>query len=84
MQQTGVGKEGRRWFVEKIMELDEELAEIENKLIEKCGNSLLGILAVRRCISRFDNAREFQKLSGLRRGRLEKQKGVTWISRRKV
>lgn len=64
------------------MELDEELAEIENKLSKKCGRSLPGILAVRRCISRFDNAREFQKLSGLRRG--EKQKGVTWISRKKV
>lgn len=38
------------------MELDEELAEIKNKLSEKCGRSLLEILVVMECISQFDNA----------------------------
>ena len=33
---TAAGKEAVRWFTEKIMELDEELAEIENRLNEKC------------------------------------------------
>ena len=33
---TAAGKEAVRWFVEKIMELDEELAGIENRLNEKC------------------------------------------------
>ena len=32
---TAAGREAVRWFAEKIMELDEELAEIENKLNEK-------------------------------------------------
>ena len=34
---TAAGKEAVRWFAEKITELDEELAEIENKLEGKCG-----------------------------------------------
>ncbi len=42
--------------------MDEKLAEIKNKLSEKCGRFLFGILAEVGCISRFDNAREFQKL----------------------
>ena len=33
---TAAGREAVRWFAEKIMELDEELAEIENRLNEKC------------------------------------------------
>lgn len=44
------------------MELDEKLAEIKNKLSEKCGRFFFGILAEMGCISQFDNTREFQKL----------------------
>lgn len=44
------------------MELDEKLAEIKNKLSEKCGRFFFGIPAEMGRISRFDNAREFQKL----------------------
>lgn len=33
---TAAGREAVRWFTEKIMELDEELEEIENRLKEKC------------------------------------------------
>lgn len=63
------------------MELDEKLAEIENSLNEKCkeiphaenvfeiredgGKILSGILAEMGDISRFDNAKALQKLSGL-------------------
>ena len=78
---TAAGREAVRWFAEKIMELDEELAEIENKLNEKCreiphaenvleipgigGKILSGILAEMGDIARFDDAKELQKLSGL-------------------
>ena len=78
---TAAGREAVRWFAEKIMELDEELAEIENKLNEKCreiphaenvleipgigGKILSGILAEMGDISQFDDAKELQKLSGL-------------------
>ena len=97
---TAAGKEAVRWFVEKIMELDEELAEIENKLNEKCkeiphaenileisgiGERILsGILAEMGDITRFDDAKELQKLSGL--GLVScssgKHKGETRISHR--
>lgn len=97
---TAAGKEAVRWFAEKIMELDEELAEIENKLNEKCkeiphaenileisgiGERILsGILAEMGDISRFDDAKELQKLSGL--GLVScssgKHKGETKISHR--
>ena len=97
---TAAGKEAVRWFAEKIMELDEELAEIENKLNEKCreiphaenvleipgigGKILSGILAEMGDISRFDDAKELQKLSGL--GLVScssgKHKGETRISHR--
>ena len=97
---TAVGREAVRWFTEKIMELDEELAEIENRLNEKCreiphaenvleipgigGKILSGILAEMGDISRFDNAKELQKLSGL--GLVScssgKHKGETRISHR--
>ena len=56
----GIGKEEIRWLIEKIMELDKELAEIENKMSEKCGRSLIGILAVKRCVSQFENAKNFR------------------------
>ena len=71
---TAAGKEAVRWFAEKIMELDEELAGIENRLNEKCkeiphtenileisgiGERILsGILAEMGDISRFDDAKE--------------------------
>ena len=93
-------KEVVRWFVEKTMELDEELAGTENRLNEKCkeiphaenileisgiGERILsGILAEIGDISRFDDAKELQKLSGL--GLVlcsfEKHKGDTRISHR--
>lgn len=94
------GKEAARWFAEKIMELDEELAETENSLNEKCreiphaenvleipgigGKILSGILAEMGDVSRFDDAKELQKLSGL--GLVScssgKHKGETRISHR--
>ena len=94
------GKEAARWFAEKIMELDEELAETENSLNEKCreiphaenvleipgigGEILSGILAEMGDVSRFDDAKELQKLSGL--GLVScssgKHKGETRISHR--
>ncbi|MFQ7310484.1 MAG: IS110 family transposase [Sellimonas sp.] len=97
---TAAGKEAVRWFAEKIMELDEELAGIENRLNEKCkeiphaenileipgigGKILSGILAEMGDISRFDDAKELQKLSGL--GLVScssgKHKGETRISHR--
>lgn len=97
---TAAGREAVRWFAEKIMELDEELAEIENRLNEKCreiphaenvleipgigGKILSGILAEMGDLSRFDDAKELQKLSGL--GLVScssgKHKGETRISHR--
>ena len=94
------GKEAVRWFAEKIMELDEKLAETENGLNEKCkeipyaenvleipgigGRILSGILVEMGDISRFDDAKELQKLSGL--GLVScssgKHKGETRISHR--
>ena len=94
------GKEAVRWFAEKIMELDEKLAETENSLNEKCreiphaenvleilgigGKILSGILAEMGDISRFNDAKELQKLSGL--GLVScssgKHKGETRISHR--
>lgn len=75
------GKEAVRWFAEKITELDEELVEIGNKLEGKCGEIphaenvleipgiggkiLSGILAEIGDITRFDDVKEIQKLSGL-------------------
>ena len=47
-------------MVEKIIELDKELAKIESKMSEKCGRSLIGILAVKRCISQLENAKNFR------------------------
>ena len=69
-----------QWFVKKVMELDEELAIIENLINQKCKeiphtgniweisggeNALSGILAEMGYISRFDDMKEIQKLSGL-------------------
>lgn len=78
---TEAGKTAARWFAEKVRELDEQLAEIEEQLMQKCSqiphaekileisgmgeNTLSGILAEMGDISRFDDVKEIQKLSGL-------------------
>ena len=87
-------------FVKKIMELDEELAVIENLINQKCQeiphagnileisgigeNTLSGILAEMGDISRFDDVKEIQKLSGLGLVACSsgKHKGETKISHR--
>lgn len=89
-----------QWFVEKIMELDEELAVIENLINQKCKeiphtgnileisgigeNTLSGILAEMGDISRFNDVKEIQKLSGLGLVACSsgKHKGDTKISHR--
>ena len=78
---TDASKTAVRWFAEKIMELDEKLTDIEEQLMQKCRqiphaekiieisgigeNTLSGILAEMGDISRFDDVKEIQKLSGL-------------------
>ncbi|MBO5069826.1 MAG: IS110 family transposase [Roseburia sp.] len=97
---AGAGKNAVKWFVEKIMELDAELAVIENEINQKCReiphtgnileisgigkNTLSGILAEMGDISRFDDAKEIQKLSGLGLVACSsgKHKGETKISHR--
>lgn len=89
-----------KWFVNRIIELDEQLSEIEKQLKEKCtkiphtenvleisgiGDSTIsGILAEMGDISRFDDVKEIQKLSGM--GLVScssgKHKGETKISHR--
>lgn len=70
-----------KWFAEQIIKLDEQLAEIEGILHKKCleipytenileingvgENILAGILAEMGDISRFDDVKEIQKLSGM-------------------
>lgn len=89
-----------KWFAERIMELDVQLADVENKLMEKCmeiphaenileisgvGERILsGILAEIGDISRFDDVKEIQKLSGLGLVACSsgKHKGETKISHR--
>lgn len=89
-----------KWFVEKIRELDEQLSEIENEISQKCQeiphaekileisgigeNILSGILAEMGDISRFDDVKEIQKLSGLGLVACSsgKHKGETKISHR--
>ena len=89
-----------KWFVEKIMEFDEQLSDIENQLNEKCkeiphtqkvleisgiGERILsGIVSEIGDISRFDDVKEIQKLSGLGlvASSSGKHKGKTKISRR--
>ena len=89
-----------KWFVEKIMEIDEQLSDIENRINEKCqeipyaedileisgiGEHILsGILAEMGDISRFDDVKEIQKLSGLGLVACSsgKHKGETKISHR--
>ena len=89
-----------KWFMQKIMELDVELAVIENQIKQKCQeiphtgnvleisgigeNTLSGILAEMGDISRFDDVKEIQKLSGLGLVACSsgKHKGETKISHR--
>jgi len=70
-----------KWFVERIIELDRQISDIENQLNLKClqishaknileisgigENILSGTLAEMGDISRFDDVKEIQKLSGL-------------------
>ena len=94
------GKTAVKWFVQKILELDAELAVIENQINQKCQeiphagnileisgigeNTLSGILAEMGDISRFDDVKEIQKLSGLGLVACSsgKHKGETKISHR--
>ncbi len=94
------GREAIKWFAGEIIKLDEQLAEIESTLHEKCReipyaenileingvgeNILAGILAEMGDISRFDDAKEVQKLSGLGLVACSsgKHKGQTKISHR--
>lgn len=97
---AAVSKTAVKWFVEKIMELDEQLSEIEHQINQKCleiphagnileisgigENILSGILAEMGDISRFDDVKEIQKLSGLGLVACSsgKHKGETKISHR--
>jgi len=97
---AGVSKEAVKWFVKKVIEIDEQLSEIENQMEEKClkiphtgkileisgigENTLSGILAEMGDISRFDDVKEIQKLSGLGlvASSSGKHKGKTKISYR--
>lgn len=89
-----------QWYAEKIIELNGKLLDIEKELNKKCmeipyaenileisgigENILSGILAEMGDISRFDNAKEIQKLSGLGlvANSSGKHKGETKISHR--
>ena len=94
------GKTAVEWFVQKIQELDVELADIEGQINRKCQeipyagnileisgigkNTLSGILAEMGDISRFDDVKEIQKISGLGLVACSsgKHKGETKISHR--
>lgn len=94
------GRTAVKWFVQRILELDAELAVIEKQISQKCSeipyaenilaipgigeNILSGILAEMGDISRFDDVREIQKLSGLGLAACSsgKHKGKTKISHR--
>lgn len=89
-----------RWFASQILELDRQLAEIEGLLREKCreipfaenvlgisgiGDKILaGIVSEMGDISRFDDVKEIQKLSGMSLVACSsgKHKGQTKISHR--
>ena len=94
------GRTAVKWFVQRILELDAELAIIEDQINQKCReiphaenilevsgigeNTLSGILAELGDISRFDDVKEIQKLSGLGLVACSsgKHKGETKISHR--
>lgn len=97
---TGAGKESIKWFAEQILKLDEQLVQVESMLHKKCmeipyaenileingvgENILAGILAEMGDISRFDDVKEIQKLSGMGLVACSsgKHKGQTKISHR--
>ena len=97
---SGAGKEAVGWFAEKTAELNKKLEELEGQLHQKCmeiphaeniqeipgigENILSGILADIGDTSRFDNAKEIQKISGLGLVACSsgKHKGETKISHR--
>ena len=97
---TGGSKEAVRCFVEQILYLTGKLGEIEESLHQKCReipyaenlleiegigeNILAGILAELGDVSRFDDVKEIQKLSGLGLVACSsgKHKGETKISHR--
>lgn len=99
-QGTAGGRKAVRIFAEQMRELAEKLEEIEGELHQKCRempyaenileingigeNILAGILAEMGDITRFDDAREIQKLSGLGLVACSsgKHKGETKISHR--
>mgnify|MGYP002517302371 FL=1 len=94
------GREAVKWFAEQILQLDEQLTEIESALHRKCReipyaenilaiqgvgeNILSGIVAEMGDISRFDDVKEIQKLSGMGLVACSsgKHKGQTKISHR--
>ena len=97
---TDAGREAVKWFAEQILKLNEQLAVIETELHKKCmeipyaenileingvgENILAGILAEMGDISRFDDVKEIQKLSGMGLVACSsgKHKGKTKISHR--
>ena len=97
---TDAGREAVKWYAEQILKLDEQLAVVESTLHEKCReipcaenileikgvgeNILAGILAEMGDISRFDDVKEIQKLSGMGLVACSsgKHKGQTKISHR--
>ena len=97
---TDAGREAVKWFAGQITKLDEQLAEIESLLHKKCleipyaenilkingvgENILAGIIAEMGDISRFDDVKEIQKLSGMGLVACSsgKHKGQTKISHR--
>jgi len=97
---TGAGKESIKWFAEQILKLDEQLVQVESMLHKKCKeipyaenileingvgeNILAGVLAEMGDISRFDDVKEIQKLSGMGLAAYSsgKHKGQTRISHR--
>jgi transposase len=97
---TDAGRIAVQWFVEELTRLTDKLSEIESKLWDTCneipyakellgisgiGERILpGILSEMGDISRFDDAKELQKLGGLSLVECSsgKHKGETKISRR--
>lgn len=97
---SGAGRMAVKWFVEKILELDRQLAGLEDQINQNCQGiphadkiqeisgigvtTLSGILAEMGDISRFDDVKELQKLSGLGLVACSsgKHKGETRISHR--
>ncbi len=97
---TDAGRETVKWYAEQILKLDEQQETVESALHRKCReipyaenilaingageNILAGILAEMGDISRFDDVKEIQKLSGMGLVACSsgKHKGQTKISHR--